>query len=168
MPQKQGPAVHSRSGSPRPCTWRALRSQKPSAIRLSRWCRHTIAGDESQRVGDCPMPRDAEPGRLTPLLLRQRPVDRRIEQAETLRRHQVVCARAVLVLDEELDAQTGGLCALGEFPAFGNVVDHRRLRAVGCSIGGFITGRLEGRRKRCNHLCPRRQMGAQFISRGSR
>src|SRR5688572_8536386 len=99
-------------------------------------------------------------GRLTPLLLRQRPGHRRIEQAETLRREQVVCARAVLVLDEVLDAQTGGGCALGECPALGDVVDHGRSRVIGCSVGSGITGSLEGRRKCCNQLCSRRQMGA--------
>src|SRR3954466_15186422 len=46
--------------------------------------------------------RAANAGGIAPLLLRQRPNDRRIEQPETLRRHQVVCARAVLVLDKEL------------------------------------------------------------------
>ena len=59
-----------------------------------------IQAADHKRVGDCPRPRDAGLGWVTLLLLRQRPVHRRIEQAETLRRHQVECARAVLVLDK--------------------------------------------------------------------
>jgi hypothetical protein len=46
-----------------------------------------------------------------------------------------------------------------QVPRPGNVVDHGRSRVVGCSVGGGITSSLEGRRKRCNHLCPRRQDG---------
>ena len=54
-------------------------------------------------------------------------------------------------------------------PALGNEVDHSRSGVVGQqSVGGGITGGLDGRRKRCHHLAPGARCAPQFISRWTR